>query len=54
LPLIQPGEVAEAVLELIRDDSLAGEAMGIVYGRPRKLIPPAVTFRHDPTRRMPN
>jgi NAD(P)-dependent dehydrogenase (short-subunit alcohol dehydrogenase family) len=54
LPLIQPGEVGEAVLEFIRDDSLAGEAMGIVYGRPRKLIPPAVTFRHDPARRMPN
>ncbi len=53
MPLIQPDEVADAVLEFIRDDSLAGEAMGIVYGRPRKLIPPAVTFRHDPTRSMP-
>jgi NAD(P)-dependent dehydrogenase (short-subunit alcohol dehydrogenase family) len=52
MPLIQPGEVVEAVLEFIRDDSLAGEAMGIVYGRPRRLIPAAVTFRHDPTQRM--
>ncbi len=53
MPLIAPSEVAEAVLELVRDDSLAGEAMGIVYGRPRKLIPPSVTFRRDPAQRMP-
>ena len=51
MPLIPASEVAEAVLELVRDDSLAGEAMGIVYGRPRKLIPPAVTFRRDPAQR---
>jgi NAD(P)-dependent dehydrogenase (short-subunit alcohol dehydrogenase family) len=53
MPLIQPGEVAEAVLEFIRDDSLAGEAMGIMHGRPHKLIPPAITLRHDPTQSMP-
>ncbi len=52
MPLLQPGEVAEAVLEFIRDDSLAGEVMGIMYGRPRKLIPPAVTLRHDPAQRL--
>ncbi len=54
MPLIPPGEVAEAVLEFIRDDSLAGEAMGIMYGRPRRLIPPAVTYRRDPVQRMPS
>jgi NAD(P)-dependent dehydrogenase (short-subunit alcohol dehydrogenase family) len=53
MPLIQPDEVAEAVLEFIRDDSLAGEVMGIMYGRPRKLIPPAVTLRNDPAQSMP-
>ncbi len=53
MPLIQPGEVAEAVLEFIRDDSLAGEVMGIMYGRPRRLIPAAVTLRNDPAQRMP-
>ncbi len=53
MPLLQPREVAEAVLELVRDDSLAGEAMGIIYGRPRKLIPPAIAFRRDPAQRMP-
>jgi len=52
IPLIEPGEVVDAVLEFIRDDSLAGEAMGIVYGRPRRLIPAAVTFRDDPAKRM--
>lgn len=53
MPLIQPGEVAEAVLEFIRDESLAGEVMGIMYGRPRKFIPPAVTLRNDPAQSMP-
>lgn len=53
MPLIQPEEVAEAVLELVRDDSLAGEVMGIMYGRPRKLIPAAVTLRNDPAQSMP-
>jgi hypothetical protein len=54
MPLIPPGEIAAAVLEFVRDDSLAGEAMGIMYGRPHKLIPPAVTFSRDPAQRMPN
>jgi NAD(P)-dependent dehydrogenase (short-subunit alcohol dehydrogenase family) len=54
MPLIPPREIAEAVLEFVRDDSLAGEAMGVIYGRPRKLIPPAISFRRDPTQRMPN
>jgi NAD(P)-dependent dehydrogenase (short-subunit alcohol dehydrogenase family) len=53
MPLIQPGEVAEAVLVLIRDDSLAGEAMGVMYGRPRRLIPAAITLRQDPAQSMP-
>lgn len=52
MPLIEPGEIAEAVLELVRDDSLAGEAMGVIYGRPRRLIPPAIEFRRDPSQRM--
>jgi hypothetical protein len=54
MPLIPPREIAEAVLEFVRDDSLAGEAMGIMYGRPHKLIPPAVTFSRDPAQRTPN
>ena len=54
MALIQPGEVAEAVLALVRDDSLAGEAMGILYGRPPRLIPPAVAFSHDPSQQLPS
>jgi NAD(P)-dependent dehydrogenase (short-subunit alcohol dehydrogenase family) len=48
MPMIPPEEIAEAVLEFIRDDSLAGEAMGVMYGRPHKLIPPAIRFSRDP------
>ena len=46
LPLIAPEEIADAVVELIKDDSLAGRAMRIVNGRPRALSdvpPPAQT-----------
>jgi NAD(P)-dependent dehydrogenase (short-subunit alcohol dehydrogenase family) len=48
MPKIQPDEIADAVLALIRDDELAGEAMGIMPGRPPKLIPPAIRFGNDP------
>ena len=54
MPLIQPAEVAAVVLTLVRDDSLAGEAMGIMYGRPPRLIPPAVAFSRDPAQRLPS
>jgi NAD(P)-dependent dehydrogenase (short-subunit alcohol dehydrogenase family) len=53
MPLIPASEVAEAVLEFVRDDSLAGEAMGIMAGRPHRLIPPAVSLARDPAQRMP-
>ncbi len=53
MPLIPVSEVADAVLEFVRDDSLAGEAMGIMYGQPRRLIPPAITLNRDPAQRMP-
>ncbi|HXF51111.1 MAG TPA: SDR family NAD(P)-dependent oxidoreductase, partial [Dehalococcoidia bacterium] len=51
MPLIPASEVAEAVLELVRDDSLTGQAMGIMYGHPHRLIPPAVTLQNDPAQR---
>ena len=37
LPLIQPEEVADAVVQLIQDDSLAGRAIWIRNGMPREL-----------------
>ncbi len=39
VPLIPPEEVADAVVELIRDDSLAGRAIVIRNGQPRELLP---------------
>jgi NAD(P)-dependent dehydrogenase (short-subunit alcohol dehydrogenase family) len=48
MPMIPPEEIAEAVLEFVHDDSLAGEAMGITYGQPHRLIPPAIQFARDP------
>lgn len=52
MPMLEPEEVAEAVLSLIRDDSLNGEAMGILPGRPPRLVPPPITLRGDPAQRI--
>jgi NAD(P)-dependent dehydrogenase (short-subunit alcohol dehydrogenase family) len=38
IPVLQPEEIADAVVELIRDDSLAGRAMLIRNGVPRELL----------------
>ena len=51
MPLITPEEIADAVMEFVQDDSLNGEAMGVTYGRPRKLVPPAIRFQRDPAQR---
>jgi NAD(P)-dependent dehydrogenase (short-subunit alcohol dehydrogenase family) len=48
MPMMAPEEIAEGVMEFVRDDSLAGQAMGVMYGRPRKLIDPPVRFQRDP------
>jgi NAD(P)-dependent dehydrogenase (short-subunit alcohol dehydrogenase family) len=39
MPMIAPSEIAEAALELARDESLAGEAMLVLAGGTRKLVP---------------
>jgi len=44
IPMIPPSEVADAVLEIVRDDSLAGQAMALQYGQPRRLIPPSMSL----------
>jgi NAD(P)-dependent dehydrogenase (short-subunit alcohol dehydrogenase family) len=51
MPLITPEEIADAVMEFVQDDSLNGEAMGVTFGRPRKLVPPAIRFQRDPAQR---
>ena len=37
-PLVDPGELAEAVVELIRDEALAGRVMLLPRGEPRRLL----------------
>ncbi len=48
MPLLEPETIAEAVLTLVRDDSLTGEAISIIYGRPPRPIPPPISFARDP------
>ncbi len=52
MPKLRPEEVAEAVLEIVRDDSLAGEVIGLLPGRPPRVIPPSITLRGDPAQRL--
>ena len=44
MPMIPPSEVADAVLDFVRDESLAGQVMAIIYGQPRRLVPPPITL----------
>jgi hypothetical protein len=39
VPMIAPSEVAEVVIEIIRDDSVAGEAIAMMYGQPHRSVP---------------
>ncbi|MBI5285660.1 MAG: SDR family NAD(P)-dependent oxidoreductase [Chloroflexi bacterium] len=39
IPMISAEEVADAVLEFVRDDALAGAVMAVTHGRPRYLVP---------------
>ncbi len=48
MPLMAPETIADAVLELIRDDSLNGVAMAVTYGRPPRLVDQPFRFRSDP------
>ena len=39
MPMLKPESVAEAILGLVRDDSLSGRVMAIEYGKEPRLVP---------------
>lgn len=41
-PMIDPSDVADLVLEIVRDDTLAGAAIAMTYGEPHRVIPPSL------------
>lgn len=51
MPMLAPEEIAKAVLDLIRDETLNGEAMSVIYGRAPRIIPPPFSFAQDPAQR---
>ena len=48
MPLMPPTDIADAVLDLIRDDSLAGQALSVIYGGRKRLVDPPIRFSRDP------
>ncbi|HET6615309.1 MAG TPA: SDR family oxidoreductase [Dehalococcoidia bacterium] len=44
MPMLPPEEIAEAVYELIRDDTATGVVMGITLGDPRRVVDPPITL----------
>jgi NAD(P)-dependent dehydrogenase (short-subunit alcohol dehydrogenase family) len=48
MPMMPPSDIAEVVLEFVRDDSLTGEAMSVIYGGRKRLVDPPVRFTRDP------
>jgi NAD(P)-dependent dehydrogenase (short-subunit alcohol dehydrogenase family) len=52
MPMIDPETIAEAVLQLITDDSLNGVAMAVTYGRPPRLVDQPFRFRSDPAQQQ--
>jgi NAD(P)-dependent dehydrogenase (short-subunit alcohol dehydrogenase family) len=52
MPMIEPETIAEAVLQLITDESLNGVAMAVTYGRPPRLVDQPFRFRSDPAQQQ--
>jgi len=51
--LFEPETIAEAVLQLITDESLNGVAMSVTYGRPPRIVEAPMRFgRADPAQRQ--
>jgi NAD(P)-dependent dehydrogenase (short-subunit alcohol dehydrogenase family) len=49
MPLLAADDVARSVLDAIEDDALHAVTLGLVPGRPAKVIDPPVSFRDDPS-----
>jgi NAD(P)-dependent dehydrogenase (short-subunit alcohol dehydrogenase family) len=49
LPLLQPEDVAGSVLDAIEDETLHAVTLGLLPGRPAKVIDPPVRFPDDPS-----
>lgn len=44
MPMLPPEEIAEAVYDLIRDDTAAGVVMGVSLGDTRRVVDPPITL----------
>ncbi len=49
MPLLEAEDVARSVLEVIDDDALHAVTLGLLPGRPAKVIEPPIRFRDDPS-----
>jgi NAD(P)-dependent dehydrogenase (short-subunit alcohol dehydrogenase family) len=43
VPMFTPSEVAGAVLDVIRDDTMTGQAIAMMPGQPHRAVPPPLT-----------
>jgi NAD(P)-dependent dehydrogenase (short-subunit alcohol dehydrogenase family) len=43
MPMFTPSEVADVILDIIRDDTMAGQAIAMMYGQPHRAVPPPLT-----------
>jgi hypothetical protein len=42
VPMFAPSEVADVILAIIRDDTMAGQAIAMLYGQPHLSVPPPI------------
>lgn len=53
IPLIAPESIADAVMQLIKDDTLNGVAMAVTFGRPPRIVEAPMRFnRQDPAQQQ--
>lgn len=53
IPLIAPETIAQAVLQLVTDDTLNGVAMAVTFGRPPRIVEAPMRFnRQDPAQQQ--